>query len=584
MGERFKRLFGRCWRDGLGFALFLAWVYCTLFGCGLSVPAWELLGAPTSYELERIWMFSGLAEAAGGVVGLVVLAVPRLRRLVLGTGVAARPAVGARGAGCAQASAAVGSSGSVAGPGSADETGVAGGAGAAGLLAGMRDGRALAWGALLFSVLGSFVIWASWLERSVWFWRLHWLGGLLAGVAIALFTIVWGRRLSSLDESRIEFAVPLAFVMAFALYLVLLFLELPSVVDLVIAIAIGVGSLGALRAARAADASADVGEGLRGATGASSACEPVDLRGAWRDLLSFGALSFILWVQVAYFRVISSPDVLGNRFTHYLYPFLAACLISVVVFVVCIRMSRYLNITLAYRWSLPLFLISYIPMAISYADERLRMVAYAINFLGMFGVQFGCWIGASKHVRRMRRGALGTFSCYAVGEGLGVLVGCLIGLSAVGLGGRSLTVLSFVLLGVAQMMAMIVGFNPTWVFYRTRGFAPRPACAGGEPASAAAEAPGAAAEAAGPVESLDEADALGELFQRAAHQLQQTYALTNRETEVAALLLAGRSRPAIRDELFISLNTVGVHARNIFAKCNVHSQQELIALVYADRH
>ena len=43
-------------------------------------------------------------------------------------------------------------------------------------------------------------------------------------------------------------------------------------------------------------------------------------------------------------------------------------------------------------------------------------------------------------------------------------------------------------------------------------------------------------------------------------------------------LIAGRSRPYIRDELVISLNTVHAHARNIFSKCNVHSQQELIDL------
>ena len=54
--------------------------------------------------------------------------------------------------------------------------------------------------------------------------------------------------------------------------------------------------------------------------------------------------------------------------------------------------------------------------------------------------------------------------------------------------------------------------------------------------------------------------------------------LTERETEVAELLLCGRSRPYIRDELGISLNTVHAHARSILAKCGVHSQRELIDL------
>lgn len=47
---------------------------------------------------------------------------------------------------------------------------------------------------------------------------------------------------------------------------------------------------------------------------------------------------------------------------------------------------------------------------------------------------------------------------------------------------------------------------------------------------------------------------------------------------MAELLLAGRSRSFIRDELLVSINTVGAHVRSIFGKCEVHSQQELIEL------
>ena len=63
-----------------------------------------------------------------------------------------------------------------------------------------------------------------------------------------------------------------------------------------------------------------------------------------------------------------------------------------------------------------------------------------------------------------------------------------------------------------------------------------------------------------------------------AEMLRDAFGLTERETEVCALLLGGRSRPFIRDELGISLNTVHAHARNILSKCGVHSQRELIDL------
>lgn len=94
-------------------------------------------------------------------------------------------------------------------------------------------------------------------------------------------------------------------------------------------------------------------------------------------------------------------------------------------------MSRYLNISLAYRWSLPLFMLSYVPIFIDYGNPTLRLAAYAINFLGMFGVQFGCWLGACKYLRRTGSPALTVFGVYALGEGLGIFAGCLVGLYAV---------------------------------------------------------------------------------------------------------------------------------------------------------
>ena len=73
-------------------------------------------------------------------------------------------------------------------------------------------------------------------------------------------------------------------------------------------------------------------------------------------------------------------------------------------------------------------------------------------------------------------------------------------------------------------------------------------------------------------------DLYDELMHHRAEDLRRAFGLTERETEVAELLLCGRSRPYIRDELGISLNTVHAHARSILAKCGVHSQRELIDL------
>lgn len=57
------------------------------------------------------------------------------------------------------------------------------------------------------------------------------------------------------------------------------------------------------------------------------------------------------------------------------------------------------------------------------------------------------------------------------------------------------------------------------------------------------------------------------------------YQPTPREGEVLTLLARGRTSPIIQEKLVVSRNTVRTHVRHIYAKLNVHSQQELINLV-----
>lgn len=61
--------------------------------------------------------------------------------------------------------------------------------------------------------------------------------------------------------------------------------------------------------------------------------------------------------------------------------------------------------------------------------------------------------------------------------------------------------------------------------------------------------------------------------------LAQSFGLSRRETEIFLLLAQGRSRPYIRDALFLSKNTVATHIRHIYEKMDIHSQQELIDVV-----
>lgn len=57
------------------------------------------------------------------------------------------------------------------------------------------------------------------------------------------------------------------------------------------------------------------------------------------------------------------------------------------------------------------------------------------------------------------------------------------------------------------------------------------------------------------------------------------FKLTPRETEILSMLAHGRNAPYIQEKLVLSRNTVKTHVQNIYAKLQVHSQQELIDVV-----
>lgn len=63
-----------------------------------------------------------------------------------------------------------------------------------------------------------------------------------------------------------------------------------------------------------------------------------------------------------------------------------------------------------------------------------------------------------------------------------------------------------------------------------------------------------------------------------ASYLTEQFGLTARETEVAELLLSGRSLPFIQEKLCISKGTAKTHLRHIYEKTRVHTRQEFLSL------
>lgn len=526
-------------RRAVGLGCFLAWMYCSLFSCGLVPVFIQLCG------VERSWVFAGVGQALGAIV--VIAAYMRLRGRGLGDKL--QRIMGVVGSGCA--------------------------------------------------CVGSVLVWVSHLDLS-WYAALTIAGGVCCGAGLALLALLWGARYSSCDEDHIESAIPLSFVVAFLIYFVLLVVKGPlfMVVDAILPV---VSTWIAFRP--------HCGRAIAADAAASGAFATSSLRMQMKHLGSLFALYFLLWLQFAFFRVASSPTDYSGRFVHYLVPFSVAAVLAVAAFMLCMRQTRFLNFTFMYRWAVPLMIVGCAILAAGAGITEVRSLAYAVNFIAMFGVQMCVWIVGPKYVRRMGISPFVLFGGLVAAEGLGVAVGLSSALPLFDARSAAMSDIALGITGVVAFVAMLVGFNPRWLFlsdamrrftYGVQSIpkqAPCDSCAspcgegaalsnGGAQADASAgsgkarENQPAAAGIAEPAVSAGEE--LASIFEQTACELRAKYGLTERETQIAALLLAGRSRPFIRDELVISLNTVHAHARSIYAKCDVHSQQEFMDFVHLD--
>lgn len=68
-----------------------------------------------------------------------------------------------------------------------------------------------------------------------------------------------------------------------------------------------------------------------------------------------------------------------------------------------------------------------------------------------------------------------------------------------------------------------------------------------------------------------------EMFKQYIPAEKENFSLTERESEVLALLVEGSNYAMIAEKLFISLDTVRNHIRHIYEKLHVHSKAEAVA-------
>ena len=64
-------------------------------------------------------------------------------------------------------------------------------------------------------------------------------------------------------------------------------------------------------------------------------------------------------------------------------------------------------------------------------------------------------------------------------------------------------------------------------------------------------------------------------------EIARIFLLSDREADVMLLYAQGVTQARIAERLGISANTVHAHIKRIYAKCNVHSRQELLDLMHS---
>ena len=526
MGETIRGLKMLC-RRNIGFAFFLAWNYIALYGCGMAI------GSFVPYNLEFIWLVAAASTAL--VAGVATVGITRGRVF--------------------------------------DEA---------------RMGKIAAANA----IVGNVALWSSYAFKQ-FFWVLFPIAGVTYGVTIALFTIAWGARLTACNEARIEFDVVACLAIAFALYTVTLPIKLWGTIDL--AAECILPCLSAWLVARPFDDPDDAWAKARRAHGVASPFghhEVEDGRtegdvqagsGAQAEVRPLPAVNSTtpeapsltkalimmgsLWFLVAFLRVVDAPVNAYNRYDRYLIAFSIGFIVTLVLFVVLIHAMRYVDMSMGFRWLLPFAALNVLVLWAGGESLTCHKAAYAIVHAGMFGMQMSTWIALAKYLRRTSVAPAPAFAGYALAEGLGIFLGCGSALLAVKLlDERDLFCAILAAMCLVVLVVMMTGFSPDWYFSRTS-----------HQSNQVMRPVETEEEAAAPAVP-DKNAAHDEMMRERAEMLRDAFGLTERETEVCALLLGGRSRPFIRDELGISLNTVHAHARNILSKCGVHSQRELIDL------
>lgn len=369
------------------------------------------------------------------------------------------------------------------------------------------------------------------------------VGPILSGIGFVFLGFIWKQALGNLNDMMIELSVPLSVFIAVPIYFALF--SLRGTLSMVIIALLPLAS--SLFAARLINASESTDAAKTTSMPAHSedqkAAPPLSTR---IKQVAIPALTlFIIWVNIGFFRALWSPVFLSNRFTYYLFPFAVAAFLSLVVFGIALLYGKsicYENHQQVYRWVLPFACLAYALLCIN--GRAFVEAAYTANFIGIIITQLYFWTASAKLSRSQKTAAsLNVFAWMFAALLAGSVCGVSIGLTV-------LPDIDFD--NFYRFVPLIITLLITLMLFLSSS------------SNKEEEEP-----------NILPAD-FGEVIGEQVRFLDSQFKFTPREQEILGMLLMGRSRPFIRDELGISLSTVNSHVKNIYEKAGVHSYQDLL--------
>ncbi|MEE0705651.1 MAG: LuxR C-terminal-related transcriptional regulator [Adlercreutzia sp.] len=393
--------------------------------------------------------------------------------------------------------------------------------------------------------------------------------GIGTGCGPALLILLWTALFSKLDMGIVETVVPASFVATLLCTLiipalapavgVLLLVLLPLLSGLLF-----IFSRHSFQAGRIAPAEKEAAE----------VPEPVSLHAFARMLVLVVILYILACLSATVVAVPLSPaDEAFTTMTGML--FAIALSVSIVLF------ARRVNITALYRWIIIPFVVAMVAAPLPFIEAAaLSRVLMNVVFTGIEIIIVLYVVKLAQLTHRPAAFFIGWGECAGYA---GVLLGYeLQEPFAEQLASSSESLFAcLVILGAFCLASLLVPQDErALTAMRSQTASPETSGRGTTLGRSAADGQDATANsesAPAPVAFSYGAEMDAILAHRTA--VAQRFGLSARETEIFLLLAQGRSRPYIRDSLYLSKNTVATHIRHIYEKLGVHSQQELIDLV-----